>query len=128
MKRATRRVATLVASVALLIQMVFAAPVAFRMAADMMAMPAGDMPMCSGMSDMGGTGDHQSPQPQQDDRNDKCPLCHSGCAVPLALAAAIVVVLSTLVAYLAMSLSAIGAPSELRRFDCYASRAPPAAA
>ncbi len=124
-----RRLAALAAILALLIQVAFALPVAFRMASDMAAMADDDPAMCPGMaSEQSGAGDHQMPQPGPGHHHDNCPVCHGSGAAPLALAAALVVAAPVLLAYVTMCHPALGPPAGLRRFQCYASRAPPAAA
>ncbi len=116
-----RRAAAMLATVALLMQMAFAFPLAVRMA--LAADPlAGDVPICSAFSD-GGTAHQQLPA-DADHGHERCLLCHAH-GLPLAPVIAFFALLLVRAFLVRPGQPAIGPPVRLRRFEPYTSRAPP---
>ena len=123
-----QRIAGVLMAFALLLQAMFATPLALRMASDEMRSLQFGVSICSATADAGGGSHHPSPQQLPVHSHGQCLICH-GHALPFGLLAVVLCVLVGLI-----SLSSIGRLALSERVCCrglfhsYLSRAPPVTA
>ena len=124
-----QRIAGVLMAFALLLQAMFATPLALRMASDEMRSLQFGVSICTATADAGGASHHSPPQQQLPvHSHGQCLICH-GHALPFGLLAVVLCVLVGLVGRSSMGRLALSERICCRRlFHSYPSRAPPVTA